>query len=145
MHLFLRWMYKWPMKSQKTGRRTKRFFVLRDNILSYHKTQPSSMEINDVGLSSGSLTLTANSTVGRGRYFFPLKYYVSFSLWLFNIHYFFKLFCGRASRYLFMPCLTVATPYDTLWAKVRGKIPEQEKWIHQIRLGIAQSSKRNKI
>jgi len=34
------WRFKWPMKSQGMGRMTKRFFVLRDDELSYYKTVP---------------------------------------------------------------------------------------------------------
>ena len=56
------------MKSQKTGMRTKRFFVLRDSILSYHKAKPTSMEEIDLETSqTGRLTLTEKSTISRGR------------------------------------------------------------------------------
>jgi len=34
------WRIKWPMKSQGMGRMTKRFFVLRDDEISYFKTVP---------------------------------------------------------------------------------------------------------
>ena len=42
-------------------------------------------------------------------------------------------------RYLFLPCLTVKTPYDTLYVKCPAST--QDAWIQQIRLAISQSSK----
>ena len=34
------WMYKWPLRSQQSGRRTRRFFVLRNNAMFYFKDEP---------------------------------------------------------------------------------------------------------
>ena len=34
------WRFKWPMKSQGMGRMTKRFFVLRDDEITYYKSVP---------------------------------------------------------------------------------------------------------
>jgi hypothetical protein len=111
------WHYKWPMKSQKTGMRTKRFFVLRDNILSYHKTKPTVFpddDNDDLDSSNGRLTLTETSTIVRGRYFVT-------------------------------PCFTITTPYDTLWMKIKGDVGEQERWMDQIRLAIKQSAKSTSV
>jgi hypothetical protein len=38
------WVIKWPMKKQNAGMRTKRFLILRDRTLSYHKKEPSREE-----------------------------------------------------------------------------------------------------
>jgi hypothetical protein len=101
------------MKSQKTGLRTKRFFVLRDNVLTYHKSKPTVNVDDEMDLESscGRVTLTENSTIARG-------------------------------RYLLTPCFTITTPYDTLWMKIKGDVDEQERWMDQIRLAIAQSAKK---
>ena len=34
------WMYKWPLRSQQSGRRTRRYFVLRNNAMFYFKDEP---------------------------------------------------------------------------------------------------------
>ena len=54
------------MKSQKFGRATRRFFVLRDHYLSYHTDKPRAEE--DVStFSPNTLLLTEDSTVTVGR------------------------------------------------------------------------------
>lgn len=63
------WLIKYPMKSQQMGRRTRRFFVLRDNYLSYHKDRPTVEEDPEEHDSQNTLVLTANSTVEVGRKF----------------------------------------------------------------------------
>ena len=48
----------------------RRFFVLRDHILSYHLTKPHNMEEIYSNYSMSSLHLTENTTVEIGRHFF---------------------------------------------------------------------------
>lgn len=62
------WMTKWPMKSQRAGRMTKRFFLLRDNVLSYYKRKPINEEQAETGLKYG-LRLSDTSTIAKGRHF----------------------------------------------------------------------------
>jgi hypothetical protein len=64
------WLLKWPMKSQKFGRRMRRFFVLRDHILSYHVTRPADEEEVYSNYSLSSLHVTENTTVEVGRHMF---------------------------------------------------------------------------
>jgi hypothetical protein len=58
------------MKSQKFGRRMRRFFVLRDHILSYHVTRPADEEEVYSNYSLSSLHVTENTTVEVGRHMF---------------------------------------------------------------------------
>ena len=51
------------MQSQKFGRRMRRFFVLRDHILSYHVTRPADEEEVYSNYSLSSLHITDNTTV----------------------------------------------------------------------------------
>jgi hypothetical protein len=54
------------MKTQKMGRATRRFFVLRDHYLSYHNGKPHSEE--DVStFSPNTLVITEDTTVVVGR------------------------------------------------------------------------------
>lgn len=55
------------MRSQQFGRRMRRFFVLRDHILSYHTTKPQSEEEVYANYSINSLHLTETSTAEIGR------------------------------------------------------------------------------
>ena len=64
------WLLKWPMQSQKFGRRMRRFFVLRDHILSYHVSRPSTEEEVYSNYSLSSLHITENTTVEVGRHMF---------------------------------------------------------------------------
>lgn len=62
-------MNKWPMRTQKAGRRTRRFFILRDDTLSYHRRPPADMEEyihGDDNYALSSLKLLYNSTCVRG-------------------------------------------------------------------------------
>ena len=61
-----RWLSKWPMKSQSFGMRKKRFFVLRDHILSYHVSRPNSEDDIYSNYSLSSLHITDNTTVEIG-------------------------------------------------------------------------------
>ncbi len=102
------WCWKWPMKTQNMGRLRKRFFVLRDHILSYHKIKPSSEEELATSFSANtSMHVTDNSTVSIGRKFLQR-------------------------------CLIVNTPFDTLWLKMNGKdfAGEAVKWITEINKAI---------
>jgi hypothetical protein len=58
------------MQSQKFGRRMRRFFVLRDHILSYHVTRPADEEEVYSNYSLSSLHITENTTVEVGRHMF---------------------------------------------------------------------------
>ena len=93
------------MKSQKFGRRSKRFFVLRDKILTYHKAKPS--DENDVlrnYSSRNGLVLTEDTTVTMTR------------------HY-----CLRA--------MTVCTPEDQLWIRFRsfrGNEVKEKRWKEEL-------------
>jgi hypothetical protein len=58
------------MQSQKFGRRMRRFFVLRDHILSYHVTRPADEEEVYSNYSLSSLHITDNTTVEVGRHMF---------------------------------------------------------------------------
>ena len=62
------WMTKWPMKSQRAGRMTKRFFLLRDSVLSYYKRKPMNEEQAETGLKYG-LQLNETSSIAKGRHF----------------------------------------------------------------------------
>ena len=58
------------MQSQKFGRRMRRFFVLRDHILSYHVSRPADEEDVYSNYSLSSLHITENTTVEVGRHMF---------------------------------------------------------------------------
>lgn len=58
------------MQSQNFGRRMRRFFVLRDSVLSYHVSRPKSEEEVYSNYSLSSLILTENSSVQIGRRYF---------------------------------------------------------------------------
>lgn len=61
------WVLKWPMKKQSAGMRTKRFFVLRDRMLSYHKHEPTKSEYDTVSSTPLlSVKLKTGDTVGLG-------------------------------------------------------------------------------
>ena len=61
------WCWKFPMKTQNFGRLRKRFFILRDNVLSYHKSKPKHEEDVASAFSHNTLHLTDNSTITIGR------------------------------------------------------------------------------
>eukprot|EP01033_Poteriospumella_lacustris_P014011 gene14011-10012_t len=63
------WLLKWPMQSQRMGRRRWRFFVLRDNLLAYYANRPTSEEEIATTFSRNSLHLTETSNVAIGRKF----------------------------------------------------------------------------
>ncbi len=54
------------MKSQKMGRQTRRFFVLRDHYLSYHAEKPK-VEEEVSSFNQNTLLLTEDTTVAIGR------------------------------------------------------------------------------
>ena len=58
------------MQSQKFGRRMRRFFVLRDHILSYHVTRPADEEEVYSNYSLSSLHITENTSIEVGRHMF---------------------------------------------------------------------------
>lgn len=60
---FSGWGYKWPMLRQKAGLRTKRFFILRNDLLSYHAREPRSKEEAHEDYAMHSLRLRPGSTV----------------------------------------------------------------------------------
>lgn len=60
---FSGWGYKTPMKSQRTGRRTRRFFLCRDDALSYFPKEPQSVEEVMENLEQRSLKVTRGSSV----------------------------------------------------------------------------------
>lgn len=62
------WLYKWPMKNQKAGMMTRRFFILRDRILSYHRVEPSSQEEASADYSMHSIKLKKGHFVQRSRH-----------------------------------------------------------------------------
>lgn len=62
------WLYKWPMKNQKAGMMTRRFFILRDRILSYHRVEPSSQEEASADYSMHSIMLKKGHFVHRSRH-----------------------------------------------------------------------------
>ena len=68
--LLYSWLLKWPMQSQKFGRRMRRFFVLRDHILSYHVTRPADEEEVYSNYSLSSLHITENTSIEVGRHMF---------------------------------------------------------------------------
>jgi hypothetical protein len=61
------WCWKWPMATQSFGRLRKRFFILRDNVLSYHKVKPLHEEDIASSFSHNTMHLTDTSTVSIGR------------------------------------------------------------------------------
>lgn len=64
------WMIKWPMKSQASGRRTKRFFVLRGSKLSYHRGRPESIDEIENVAPAACLEITADTKAQKVRYLF---------------------------------------------------------------------------
>jgi hypothetical protein len=62
------WLSKWPMKNQKAGMMTRRFFILRDRILSYHRVEPSSQEEASADYSMHSVKLKKGHYVHRSRH-----------------------------------------------------------------------------
>jgi hypothetical protein len=62
------WLLKWPMKSQAFGGRKRRFFVLRDDVLSYRDHRPKDEGEAYSVLPMGSMAITPNTTVEIGRY-----------------------------------------------------------------------------
>lgn len=62
------WLYKWPMKNQKAGMMTRRFFILRDRILSYHRVEPSSQEEASADYSMHSVKLKKGHYVHRSKH-----------------------------------------------------------------------------
>ena len=67
---FSGWGYKWPMKRQKAGRRTTRFFILRDDLVSYHAREPRSAAEAHADYALHSLRLKPGSSISRTRKFF---------------------------------------------------------------------------
>eukprot|EP01038_Epipyxis_sp_PR26KG_P009071 gene9071-12233_t len=63
------WLTKWPMASQQFGRRSRRFFILRDNILSYYKTKPIDEEEALNSFSLNTLHLTDSTSIEITRYY----------------------------------------------------------------------------
>ena len=98
-------LYKWPIKSKGSfkSRLSAKFFVLRDNDVTYHSKRPTSDQLSS---SSKSFTVTANSTISTG-------------------------------RHLLLPCLTITTPQDTLWLRTGKNATITQKWIREVRNGIA--------
>jgi hypothetical protein len=64
---FSGWGFKWPMKRQNVGRRTRRFFVLRGDLLAYHAQEPRSRDEAHADYALHSLRLKPGSTVSRTR------------------------------------------------------------------------------
>jgi hypothetical protein len=62
------WLSKWPMKNQKAGMMTRRFFILRDRILSYHRVEPSSQEEASADYSMHSIKLKKGHYVHRSKH-----------------------------------------------------------------------------
>lgn len=67
---FSGWGFKWPMLRQKAGLRTKRFFILRNDLLSYHAREPRSKEEAHADYAMHSLRLRPGSNVAIKRRFF---------------------------------------------------------------------------
>ena len=98
-------LYKWPIKSKGNfkSRLSAKFFVVRDNEITYHCKRPTS---DHFASTSKSFTLTSNSTIATG-------------------------------RHLLLPCLTITTPQDTLWLRTGKNANITQKWIREVRNGIA--------
>jgi hypothetical protein len=62
------WCIKWPMKNQKAGMRTRRFLVLRDCVLSYHRQAPSSQKEFSIESAMHTIRLTESTRVLRSRH-----------------------------------------------------------------------------
>jgi len=91
------------MRSQKYGRRTKRFFILRDENLSYHRKPPATMKEYIYGSDNyamSSLKLGKSSTVAKG----------------------YKRFWS---------CVVTQTDTDTLWMKGADK-DHEDRWVEAI-------------
>jgi hypothetical protein len=101
------------MRTQKYGRRTKRFFILRDENLSYHRKPPASMKEYIYGSDNyamSSLKLGKTSTVAKG----------------------YKRFWS---------CVVTQTEADTLWMK--GADTEQEdRWVDAISTSVSNLNRR---
>ena len=67
---FSGWGYKWPMLRQKAGLRTKRFFILRNDMLSYHAREPRSKEEAHEDFAMHSLRLRPGTAVTKTRRYF---------------------------------------------------------------------------
>jgi hypothetical protein len=89
------------MKSQKIGRQTRRFFVLRDHYLSYHKDKPTNEEEVST-FNANTLLLTEDTSI-------------------------------QISRKLLTRCLTITTPSDTLWIKLKNdQTQDIVRWCDQL-------------
>eukprot|EP00981_Chlorochromonas_danica_P012272 scaffold4731_cov175-Ochromonas_danica.AAC.18 len=101
------WMVKYPMQSQRLGRTRKRFFVLRDSLLSYYPNKPQrEEEILQANFSKHTLHLTEDTKVSIGRKFL-------------------------------LRCVVVVTPLDTLWIRMpRAFSSEATKWIYELNRAI---------
>ena len=64
---FSGWGFKWPMKRQNAGRRTRRFFVLRGDLLAYHAHEPRSKDEAHADYALHSLRLKPGSNVSTTR------------------------------------------------------------------------------
>lgn len=62
-------MMKWPMKTQAFGRPSRRFFVLRDDLLTYHEDKPKTEEDLDVNSALSGLRITDDTVVRQGRHY----------------------------------------------------------------------------
>ncbi len=102
------------MKSQAFGRRSKRFFVLRDNLLTYHNKKPDNEdEVLAHYSSKNSLVLTEETSVTMAR------------------HYFLR-------------SMVVTTPVDTLWIRFRswkGNEEKEARWKNEFSKAIAHQSR----
>lgn len=58
------------MQSQQFGRPSRRFFILRDHMLTYYRSKPNSEEEAISNYSLNSLHLTETSQVEVSRYYF---------------------------------------------------------------------------
>lgn len=132
------WLVKWPLRSQKFGRRRRRFFVLRDNLLTYYTHKPSMQSTwshgnigNATNTQRGSgrgsadehgihtITITDDTTVSYGRRFFQ-------------------------------KCLLLTTPMDSLYIHINRELENREnnlvtRWLQELTKAIQAHQKRKDI
>ena len=109
--------------------RTKRFLVLRDGVLSYHRKPPLSLEEASANSALHSIQLAEAHTVQRSRHFLMSCV---------------KVEDNReevpSNKYLPLCLLQLNTENDILWFRSRSRA-EENTWIAAIQESIDKSSK----
>jgi hypothetical protein len=119
------WLDKWPMKSQSLGRKTNRYFILRDQLVTYHKSEEEATG------SNGSSSLIEDPQAMR-------KDGQDHSVSL----------CGstvlRVGTHHRSPCVSLKSPRDMLWFKAENSDVDAA-WMAEIQFSVNQLWKQNSL